>query len=52
MMRHESIDTTLRCYLDAVPDKITEAENKLNEVMRINSEDDQVVEKKKSPGSR
>jgi len=52
MMRHESIDTTLKCYLDVVPDKITEAENKLNEVMRINSEDDQVVEKKKSPSSR
>ena len=52
MMRHESIDTTLKCYLDVVPDKITEAENKLNEVMRINIEDDQVIEKKKSPSSR
>lgn len=33
MMRHESIDTTLRCYLDVSPDRIEAAENRLNEVM-------------------
>ena len=33
MMRHESIDTTLKCYLDAFPDRIEEAEDRLDLVM-------------------
>lgn len=33
MMRHESIDTTLRCYLDVFPDRIEAAEDRLNKVM-------------------
>ena len=30
MMRHESIDTTVRCYLTASPDRIEAAERKID----------------------
>ena len=36
MMRHESIDTTLRCYLNVSPDRIEAAETRLNKVMSGN----------------
>ena len=34
MMRHESIDTTLHCYLDVNSEKMDEAQSKLEEVFK------------------
>lgn len=33
MMRHESIDTTMRCYLDADPRKMSKANDRLSETL-------------------